>query len=328
MTAIPLANGTAAAGVVLLDSVSGTPTQIGGTQQVTPPLDETYIGTISSAGTALKQYIGNWNSFTLEFSATAGSHSIIVEGNTTGLDVDQWYAMSGYPLDIASTGVVATRPVSTGYSAYVYPKRFPWIRVRVSAYGASGTITARVTVSEASVSSEPYVTTITGMANNNNPATTGGPSPYIVSVGGITRPSNSITDVSGLTTALSFASGTQVLTLPYSAPEVTWQYSCPVGGIVSSSTAVVVKTAAGAGVRNYLTSLTLATDTLGTATEFVVLDGSTVIYRTKLLTTAMPVQQIVFPVPLRGTANTSMSIQTVTASTGGVYCSASGYVAP
>lgn len=327
MTAIPLSNGTAAQGVVLLDSVSGTPTQLGGSQHVIAPVDETYIGTIAAAGVILKQYIGNWNSFNFEFSATVGSHSIIVEGNATGLDGDQWYAVSGYPTDLASTGVIATRPVTTGYSSFVYPKRFPWIRVRVSTYGGSGIITARVTLSQTEVNSSAYVTTITGMANNNNPATNGGPNPYHVMVGGVTKPTNSITDVSGLSAVMSFSSGTQLLTLPYSAPEVTWQYACPVGGIANSSTAVVVKTAT-ASFRNYLTSLTISTDTLGTATEFAVLDGSTVIYRLKLGTASLPVQNILFPVPLRGSVNTSMSIQTVTASTGGVYCSVSGYVAP
>ena len=328
MTAIPLSNGTCASGVVLLDSASGAPTVLGGSQQVIAPVDETYLGTISAAGVLLKQYIGNWNSFNFEFSATASSHSIIVEGNATGLDGDQWYALSGYPTDLASTGVIATRPVTTGYSSFVYPKRFPWIRVRVSVYGGSGIITGRVTVSQTEVNSTAYVTTITGMANNNNSATQGGPNPYHVMVGGITKPTNVVADVSGLSTALAFASGAQVLTLPYSVPEVTWQYACPVGGIVNSSTAVVVKIAAGASLRNYLTSLTISTDTLGTATEFAVLDGSTVIHRFKLGTTALPVVNIKFPVPLRGTANTSMSIQTVTASTGGVYCSVSGYIAP
>lgn len=328
MSTVGLPNSRFASAVVVVDKTSGLPLDTASPTTVSTPEDETFLGTISQAGTALKQYIGDWNSFTAEFAATAGTHSIVFEGNATGLDVDQWYAISGYPVDIASTGVVATRPVTTGYSCYVYPKRFPWIRARVSAYGGSGTITVRVTTTARSVSDAPYVTTITGMANNGNSATTGGPSPYVVSVGGITRPTNSVSDVSGVTNALSFSTGTQLLTLPYSAPGSTWQYAPPVGGIVSSSTAVVIAAAGGAGVRNYLTNLTIATDTLGTATEFAVLDGSTVIYRTKLLITAMPVQQIVFPVPLRGTANTTMSIQTVTSTTGGVYCSASGYTAP
>lgn len=328
MTTVFHEPGGASQGVVIVDPISGQPTDTTATQQILEPSDETFLGTIQSTGTILKQYIGDWKSFVLEFSATAGSHSIIVEGNSTGLDADQWYATSGSPADLAAAGMIATRPVTTGYSVYIYAKRFPWIRVRCSAHGGGGaTVTARVTLSNNPVSSNTYVQTITGMANNNNAANQAG-QPYFVTVGGITRPTNAILDISGLSTALTFNSGTQLLTIPYSVSEATWGYSCPVGGIANSTTAVVIKTAAGSGVRNYLNSLVISTDTLGAATEFVVLDGSTAIHRFKLQTTALPVQNIIFPVPLRGTANTSMSIQTVTAVTGGVYCCANGYSAP
>lgn len=119
------------------------------------------------------------------------------------------------------------------------------------------------------------------------------------------------------------ANGTVVQPAPTSK---TWQYSPPVGGITNSSTAVVVKTAAGAGVRNYALSMQCTADPLGAATELVVLDNATVIWRAKIGTAGLPVADINFNPPLKGTANTSMSIQTVTASvTGSVYCSLQGY---
>lgn len=329
MPVVHLPNGAFAEGIVILDPDSGAPTVGGGSvsQEVISPSDETFIGTIAAAGTILKQDISSWRSFILEFAATAGSHSIIVEGNATGLDADQWYPLSGWPVDIASTGAVATRPVTTGYTAFVYPKRLPWVRVRISVYGGSGTITARVTVSNNDIQSGSWLTTLIGMANNNQSLSG---SPYFMSMGGNTRLTNQITDITGaVSTPLTFATGSQLLNIPYSVPEATWQYACPTGGIVNTTTAVVVKTAAGAGLRNYLASISLSTDTLGTATEFVILDGSTVIYRVKLLTTALPACNIKFPVPLRGSTNTALSIQTLTATTtGGVYCSASGYAAP
>ena len=120
------------------------------------------------------------------------------------------------------------------------------------------------------------------------------------------------------------ANGTVVQPAPSST---FWAYAPPVGGITNSATAVVVKAAAGAGVRNYVTSMQCSADTLGAATELVVLDNVTVIWRGKIQTTGLvDGTEINFTTPLRGTANTAVSVQTVTASiTGSVYCSFQGY---
>lgn len=120
------------------------------------------------------------------------------------------------------------------------------------------------------------------------------------------------------------ANGTVVQPAPSST---FWAYAPPVGGITNSATAVVVKAAAGAGVRNYVTSMQCWADALGAATELVVLDNVTVIWRGKLQTNGLvDGTEITFSPPLRGTANTTVSVQTVTASvTGSVYCSFQGY---
>ena len=47
----------------------------------------------------------------------------------------------------------------------------------------------------------------------------------------------------------------------------TWNYATATGGIVNTTTAVTIKTAAGASVRNYLKNLQISADTLGAATE-------------------------------------------------------------
>ncbi len=106
-----------------------------------------------------------------------------------------------------------------------------------------------------------------------------------------------------------------------------WNYAAASGGIVNTTTAVTVKAAAGAGVRNYISSLDLEWDTLGAATEFAIRDGAagTVIYRTKL-NTAAGRKTVNFPVPLRGTANTLVEIVTLTATTtGGVFANLQGF---
>lgn len=117
---------------------------------------------------------------------------------------------------------------------------------------------------------------------------------------------------------------------PYTLPELSWNYAAATGGIDNSSTAVTVKAAAAAGIRNYITSLQIAHATLGAATEFAIRDGAggTVLWRTLLNTTAMPLQHIEFPVPLVGTAATLLEIITLTAVTGDVLVNLQGYSAP
>lgn len=107
-----------------------------------------------------------------------------------------------------------------------------------------------------------------------------------------------------------------------------WAYAGATGGIVNTVTAVTIKSSAGAGFRNFVTGLTIATDTLGTATELAIRDGAagTVLWRTKLGTTALPPTNITFPTPLVGSGATLLEIVTLTASTGGVFVNANGYI--
>jgi hypothetical protein len=110
-----------------------------------------------------------------------------------------------------------------------------------------------------------------------------------------------------------------------------WRYAAAAGGITNSTTAVTIKTAAGAGLRNYITGLQLMADPLTTATEVAIRDGAagTVIWRTKVPTGGLPTVLVDFDVPLVGTANTLLEVVTLTASGGGsVYVNAQGFAAP
>jgi len=113
---------------------------------------------------------------------------------------------------------------------------------------------------------------------------------------------------------------------PFSIPEADWQYAGAAGGITGTAD-VVLKAAAAAGVRNYVTSIDLRNAHATVATEVVIKDGATVIWR-QLLPAAMatPVD-ITFPTPLRGTAATAVNFACLT--TGAqVYVNAQGYAAP
>lgn len=107
-----------------------------------------------------------------------------------------------------------------------------------------------------------------------------------------------------------------------------WNYPAASTGIVNSTTAVTVKAAAGAGVRNYVCTLAIDHDALGVATEFAVRDGAagTVMARFKLQTAMNEGRIVTFSPCLKGTANTLVEVVTLTASvTGGTYANLSGY---
>jgi hypothetical protein len=119
---------------------------------------------------------------------------------------------------------------------------------------------------------------------------------------------------------------------PYSIPEADWTYPAPSTGLTNTTTAVTVKAAAAAGLRNYITGMVIQADALGAATEFAIRDGAagTVLLRFRIPATGIPTPTMVqFITPLRGTAATLLEIVTITASvTGSVYCNLVGYVAP
>jgi hypothetical protein len=130
--------------------------------------------------------------------------------------------------------------------------------------------------------------------------------------------------------ALIDATGKQIV-VPYAADGLAWRYAAGASGIVNTTTAVTIKTAAGAGLRNYITSIQINADALGTATEVAIRDGAggAVLWRAKIQTAGLPLMEINFAIPLRGTANTLLEVVTLTATTtGGVYVNAQGFAAP
>jgi hypothetical protein len=117
----------------------------------------------------------------------------------------------------------------------------------------------------------------------------------------------------------------------WGTPGAAWSYAAAAGGITNTTTAVTIKASAGAGLRNYVTSLQIGHDALGAATEFAIRDGTagTVLWRSGLGTGATSTDMIKFDPPLRGSAATLLEVVTLTASvTGSVFVNVQGFVAP
>lgn len=147
---------------------------------------------------------------------------------------------------------------------------------------------------------------------------------------GVTPPAGAVGIRGWLSGIYSVMSGA-LISKPYSIPEDDWSYAAAAGGIVNTTTAVEIKAAAGAGLRNYITGFDISAEALGTATEFVIRDGAggSVIWRIKIGTSGLPLTHICLPSPIKSTAATLLEVAMLTASTtGAVYFNATGYVAP
>ena len=125
------------------------------------------------------------------------------------------------------------------------------------------------------------------------------------------------------TRALATLLGKQVV-YPYAIPAETWQYAGPTGGITDTADDAI-QAAGGAGVRHYLTSLTVVNSHATVGTEVVIKDGSTVIHR-GYAAAAGGGYALTFPTPLRGTAATALNVACITTGSATVI-SASGFSA-
>ena len=110
----------------------------------------------------------------------------------------------------------------------------------------------------------------------------------------------------------------------YTIPELEFSYASAAGGVVNT-TDVVLAAAAGAGLRRYLCSMGLSNNS-ATATEVVVKDGATIIWRGHLPANAANLH-IDFATPLRTSANAALNFACITTAAA-VYVNAQGYTAP
>jgi hypothetical protein len=115
------------------------------------------------------------------------------------------------------------------------------------------------------------------------------------------------------------------LTQPFVVPASRWNYAGATGGI-TNTTAVALAAAGGTGVRNYLAALQYM-NSAATASEIEVRDGSTVIWRGYVPASMTVAANVIFPVPLRGSANTALNVALLTTATA-TRVSAQGYVSP
>ena len=279
-------------------------------------------GTATSAAVLFTTSMLNYESITVQVTSAGTSCTVTYE---TSDDNSTWYSCAG--LSFTNTGSSALATTSSAVGGIQFTRKGLYFRARVSTYNGPSTVTAIGTLSKAPAVQQG-LTYIGGGAS----AEGGGAGTLPIAIAAEARTSSK-TSVSNATLVRPIATidGRLIVRLD-SIPENEWSYVAASGGITNTTTAVYLAAGAGSGVRNYITSLQVSSDTLGTATEVVIRDGvgGAVLWRAKIGTAGtVGIQDIRFHPPLRGSSNTLVEAACVTATgTGSIYINVQGYKAP
>jgi len=264
----------------------------------------------------------NYESITVQVTS-AGTNCVITYD--TSEDGVNWQSTSG--LTTSNTGLSANTTTSTTALILQFPRKGLYFRARVSTYGAGSTVSVVGTLSKVPVAQLGLTFIGGGLSFEGGGA---GTNPIAIGLEGRTSSKASVSNGT-LVRPIATVDGRQIVRLD-SIPENEWSYVAASGGITNTTTAVTLAAGAGSGVRNYITSLQVSSDTLGTATEVVIRDGvgGAALWRAKIGTAGtVGIQDIRFHPPLRGSSNTLVEAACVTATgTGSIYLNAQGYKAP
>ena len=270
-------------------------------------------GTATGAAVLFTTSMLNYESITVQVTSAGTSCTVTYEASEDGVT---WQSTSG--LTTSNVGLSANATASTTALILQFPRKALFFRARVSTYG-SGTVSVVGTLSKVPVA-QTGLTYIGGGLSFEGGGS--GTNPIAVGLEGRTSSKTSVTNAT-LVRPISTLDGRQITRLN-SIPENEWQYAAASGGIVNTSDNVL-QAAAGVGIKNYLTGLSIA-NANATASEVVVKDGSTVIWRMYLAANA-PIQSIKFTTPLQSTANTALNVACITTGSQ-TYVNAQGYKAP
>jgi hypothetical protein len=278
-------------------------------------------GSVSSATTIFSQDMTGYESITVQVTSAGSGCTITYE---TSDNDSNWVSTGG--LLSTSVGANSGQTTSTSTQILQFARRGKFFRARVSAYG-SGTVTLVATLSKAPVCNIGVVAigntaqVAAGQAGHDTPIA-GAP----VRIAGRAVTANYATVTNGDTADLLCTLVGALIQKPYAIPEQEWSYAAASGGITGTSD-VEIKAAAAAGIRNYLTDIDITNAHASVATEVVVKDGSTVIWRSYFPALSVGARHIHFANPLRSTAATALNVACITTGTA-TYVNAQGYTAP
>lgn len=211
----------------------------------------------------------------VELISTGTGGTMLFEGcndNATWVTVP-YYNQSQLGANVSTTAITA----SAVNNIYILPINFRYFRLRIVTTITGGSVQAISNFSKGvftpialsvAQSNAANLTTMSSGTVVNSGAATGNP----LRIGGRVAPATpDLTFVAGDAADVMLSSGQQEIGKPYAPGE--WDYTFN-GVITNSTTASVFKNAAGASIRNYVTSIVVNSDALATATEIVIKDGA------------------------------------------------------
>ena len=270
-------------------------------------------GTVTSAAVLFTTSMVNYESITVQVTS-AGTNCVVTYEQSE--DQTIWYTVSG--ISVTNYGSAAPSSGTVAVAMNIFPRKGTYFRARVVTYG-SGTVALTGALSKTPVNLT-IEARLAGYANEGAAIIS---QPVPICLEGRTSSKTSVTSGQAVR-PISTADGRQVIRLN-SIPENEWVYAAASGGITNTHDVALVA-AQGAGIKNYLTGLSVA-NANATASEIVIKDGaSTVIWRMYLAANA-PIQSIEFSTPLQSSANTALNVACITTGTQ-TYINAQGYKAP
>lgn len=297
-----------------------TPLTAGGATPITVPLvgfaNPKYIDPVS-VDTAIGFDISDCQSIIFMMDSL-GTATITAEQTLDPAGLAGWGSVQGKRYDSSNAGF--SQNPATALQPMIFPALGVRMRFKVTAL-ATADIVARIYKSYAALDLATGNPTITNSATIDGAFVS---NPVCIGLRAANANPTAMSANADQVGALATMIGAQVME-PFSIPESSWLYAAAAGGIINT-TDVVIKAAAAAGIRNYLTSLQLCNRN-AVATEFVVKDNATVIWRTHLPANMVDSMDISFDKPLRGSAATVMNVACITTAAQ-VYCNAQGYIAP
>lgn len=295
---------------------------------ITPEMQATVTQALDSTTTTFTLQNAGFTSLLYEPSSVTGACAVLVE--TINADGSTWTAVPTFEASTSSpTLTTATRTPAVGVLRCANIYGCSQVRIRqTSGAGTGCTMTARLS----GVEIRPYESLASGIVQNqvygaiaqDTAIGSGGTAaPVLMGLEARTSDGTAVGNgdaVRGIASTLGKQVG-----LIGAVPGLSWQYAGPSGGITDTSDDVIVA-AAGAGIRNYLSSLQIYNAST-TATEVVIKDGSTVIWRMEFDADGGAAGiSINFANPLRSSANTALNVACITTGTK-VYVNAQGYTA-
>ena len=213
-------------------------------------------------------------------------------------------------LTTSNTGASANATTTSTALILQFPRKASIFRARVSTYGFGSTVSVVGTLSKAPVAQLGLISIGGGLSPEGGGAST---NPIAIAAEARTSSKTSVSNAT-LVRPIATVDGRQIVRLD-AIPENEWSYVATSGGITNTTTAVSIAGGAGSGIRNYVTSLQVSSDTLGTATEVVIQDGvaGPILWKLKGTAGTVGIQDIRFHPPLRGATNTLLEAACVTA---------------